>query len=75
MREIDRVYSAIVYLSRAVTERPDGQDYLPLLQKLKSEYDRLSGCDDLLAFARDIARSESPKRAANRQSNVIKLRA
>lgn len=75
MKEVDKVYSCIVYLSKAITLRPDGRDYLPLLNRLKSEYDRMRAAEDLMEYARSVARAEGGEGAANISADIVGRRA
>jgi hypothetical protein len=55
MEYIDRVIISMEYLAEQIVSRPDGEKFLPLLEKLKAEHDSLAKSESILDFARQLA--------------------
>lgn len=73
MEYIDRVRSSMEYIAEQIVCRPDGEKFLPLLEKLKAEHDSLTKSESIRDFARQLAAVRRAGRSSAMQGNAVKL--
>ncbi|WP_216821500.1 hypothetical protein [Tabrizicola sp. TH137] len=61
------------YLAEQIVSRPDGEKFLPLLEKLKAEHDSLVSTENIRDFARKLAAGRQPRDGGASQGEAVKL--
>ena len=73
MEYIDRVRRSMEYLAEQIVSRPDGEKFLPLLEKLKAEHDSLVSTENIRDFARKLAAAGRGGQNPSSLRKVVKL--
>lgn len=73
MASIGEVKEAISYVRYIMAHRDDREKFIPLLKRLKAEYDDLMSVDDLMDFANSVAFEERNKGRRPSNNNVVSL--
>jgi hypothetical protein len=74
MASIEEIREVIAYVRDIMAHRDDKEKFIPLLKRLKAEYDDLMSVDDLMDFANEVAFEERNKKKPMANNNVVRLR-